>query len=163
VRRSRQRPRLASPEAIDLVLDRAGEDRFARRRAPIAERIWVDAVGLRVAERAKPEKLERGVLTVKVATSAWANELSMLSSEVLTRLRALGVAASELRFRVGEVEPPARPVERREARRVPPPASIPPALGHELASIADPELRETLARAVRANLAWQANVNPKRK
>ena len=70
--RRRRRRSLARPEAIEDVLARAGEDRFALHRPPVSSRIWAEAVGARIAERARPITLERGVLTVRAATSVWA-------------------------------------------------------------------------------------------
>src|SRR5579883_2039602 len=160
MRKRRRRPQLAAPEPLDGVLDRAGEDRFARARPPVSERVWRDAVGLRIADRARPVVLDRGVLTVRVATSVWANELSMLAPTILARLCERGVLVQELRFRVGPIEPPARPPERRSSQAVPAPAPLPKDIAQQLARIADPELREAVALAASANLAWRAHIDP---
>src|SRR5206468_2795155 len=56
------------------------------------------------------------------------------------------------------IEPPARPPERRITRRIPPPTALPPELADEVARVADDELRESIATAARANLAWQKHV-----
>ena len=72
----RRRRNLDAPESIEDLLDRAGEDRFAKRRPPIPMREWKVIVGPRIADRAHPITLERGILLVKVTTSVWANELS---------------------------------------------------------------------------------------
>ena len=149
---------MRAPESIDGVISRAGEDRFALHRDPISARVWREAVGARIADRAKPTTLERGILTIRAATSVWASELSMLSDTLLTRLRAAGIQVRELRFRVGAIEPPARPPERRITRRIPPPAALPPELADEVARVADADLRESIATAARANLAWQKHV-----
>lgn len=148
------------PETIEGVIDRAGEDRFALKRAPISERVWTAAVGARISDRAKPVSLERGVLIVKVATSVWANELSFLQDSLIARLRNSGIDVKEMRFRVGEIEPPARPPERRGSRAVPPPAPLPRELAVLLSRIEDKELKEAIALAARANLAWQENNDP---
>lgn len=156
--RKRPRPKLRAPESIETVIDRAGEDRFARNRPVVGERIWRDAVGLRIAERARPLSLERGVLTLRVTTSVWANELSLLAPTILERLRAQSVPVRELRFRVGPIEPPARPPERRTTRIIPGPAPIPPELEALLANVDDDELRAAIADAASANLSWRAHV-----
>lgn len=153
--RRRRRPVLRVPESIEGVIDRAGEDRFARRRSPIRPQVWSQAVGGRIADRAKPVDLVGGVLLVRVATSVWAHELSLLAPSLISRLRDAGVDVVEMRFRVGEIEPPARPPERRESRRVPPPAPLPRELAANLAAVEDVELKEVLALAASANLAWQ--------
>jgi len=147
---------LKAPETLEAVIERAGEDRFARNRPPVGERIWRDAVGLRIAERARPLSLERGVLTLRVATSVWANELSLLAPTILERLQAARVPVTELRFRVGPIDPPQRPPERRASCAVPPPAPLPAELSRVLADVADESLREAIASAASSNLAWRA-------
>jgi hypothetical protein len=151
----KRRAKLALPEPLDGVLTRAGESRFARRRAPLPERLWTDAVGHRIAERARPIGLEHSILTVRAATSVWANELSLLSDELILRLRARGVEVKELRFRVGPLQPTAPPPEPRETRAVPPPAALPGEMARTLEGVADEELKAVIADAARANLAWQ--------
>ena len=149
------RPRLRLPEGIDGVIARSGEDRFAPVRTPIPDHVWKEAVGVRIAERAKPVAIERGVLIVRAATSVWATELSLLTTTLVERLRAHGVMIHELRFRVGSIEPPPRPPERRMSRAVPPAGPLPRPLADTIAQIEDGELQVAIARAARANLAWQ--------
>src|SRR4029078_1347072 len=102
-KRRRRKPS-AAREPMEHLLDRAGEDRFARRRPPIPMREWKIVVGPRIADRAHPITLERGILLVKVPTSVWANELQMLAPELVARLRARGHAVDQLRFRVGPLD-----------------------------------------------------------
>jgi len=85
----------------------------------------------------------------------WANELSLLSDELIARLRARGVEVKELRFRVGPLQPTAPAPEPRETRKVPPPASLPGEMAEALEGVADDELKAVIAAAARANLAWQ--------
>jgi hypothetical protein len=155
VRPKPRRKRLDRPESLLGVLGRASESRFARDRPPVSDQEWEKAVGLRIADRARPVGLERGILTVRCATSVWASELSLLSSTLLERLQALGIAVKELRFRVGPLDPPARPLQARETRKVPPPARIPPELAAALDRVADDELKDAITNAARASLAWE--------
>jgi hypothetical protein len=157
-RRSRQR--LAAPEAMEAILDRAGESRFARVRSPIALEVWRDAVGARIAERARPLSLWDGVLLLRVPSSVWAHELSLLAGEVCERLRARGVQARELRFRVGSLEAVDRPPERRVARAVPTAFAVPPEVTRALGVVVDEGLRACIERAAAANLAWQSVARP---
>jgi hypothetical protein len=157
VTRRRRRPRLSAPEPLEGVIARAGEDRFAPTRTAVSDRIWTLCVGARIAERARPISLEGSTLTVRAATSVWASELSLLETAILERLRASGIEVTRLRFRVGPVEPPARPPERRATRKVPPPTALPPPVVTELAHVQDDELRGIIGRAAGANLAWQAH------
>jgi predicted nucleic acid-binding Zn ribbon protein len=135
--KKRGRKKLDAPEALEELLDRAGEDRFAKKRVPIPVREGRAAVGPRIADRARPWTLERGVLTVKVATSVWANELQMLAPELVARLKARGFAVDSMRFRVGQLDQNERPPERRTFRKVPPPKPLEPALKAEVAKAVD--------------------------
>jgi hypothetical protein len=146
------------PEALDAILARAGESRFARVRPPVPSNLWREAVGARIAEHARPVWLQGGTLVLRVASSVWAHELSFLAEEVLARLRRLGVDARTIRFRVGSVPAPAHAPERRIARRVPTGTAIPPELSRVLERVDDPPLRVAIARAASANLAWQSAV-----
>ena len=157
VRRS-SRKSLNAPEALDRILDRAGENRFARVKPPIAASVWRDAVGARIAEHAQPLSVTYGVVLLRTATSVWAHELSLLADEICTRLRARGVDARQLRFQVGPVAPIERPAERRIARVVPKASSLPPDVAVAMAKVDDRSLAATMAQAAAANLAWQSSV-----
>ncbi|WP_437570430.1 DUF721 domain-containing protein [Sorangium sp. So ce542] len=123
--------------------------------APMPFRDWEAAVGSRIAARARPLKLERGVLHVRAASSTWAQELSMLGDVITAQLRARGLAVQSLRFRVGKVEPVARPPWREEVRPAPKEAPLPSEVRRELGKVADPELRDAIAKAAARNLGWQ--------
>ncbi len=156
--RKGSRQPLARPEPIDAILSRAGESRFARVRPAVPEHLWRQAVGARIAEHARPVGLNAGALVLRVANSVWAHELSFLAEEVLARLRALGVDARTLRFRVGPVPAIDRPPERRVARCVPTGAVVPPELARALVAVGDDALRGAIERAAVSNLAWQSLV-----
>ncbi len=51
--------------------------------------IWNTAVGEQIAKATNPEKIERGVLTVRVEKSVWRNELSYLKKEIIEKLNKL--------------------------------------------------------------------------
>ncbi|KYF99740.1 hypothetical protein BE20_58395, partial [Sorangium cellulosum] len=123
--------------------------------APMPFRDWEAAVGSRIAARARPLKLERGVLHVRAASSTWAQELSMLGDVITAQLRARGLAVQSLRFRVGKVEPVARPPWREEVRPAPKEAPLPSEVRRELGKVPDPELRDAIAKAAARNLGWQ--------
>jgi len=156
----RFRQRLVHPEAMEAILERAGESRFARDRSPIAVKVWRDAVGARIAERARPLLLWDGVLLLLVPSSVWAHELSFLAAEVCARLRDRGVEARELRFRVGAVDAVERPPERRIARAVPQAFAVPAEVAQALDGVGDDGLRASIERAAAANLAWQSVSRP---
>jgi hypothetical protein len=124
--------------------------------SPIAFRDWEAAVGTRIAARARPLRLARGVLSVVAASATWAQELSLLSDAIIAELRARGVAVRSLRFRVGEVAPPDRPPQRGTPRTAPSRARLPRDLERDLADVGDPDLRAAIAIAASTNLGWQA-------
>jgi hypothetical protein len=157
LKRRRKRRRLDAPEPLDEVLDRAGENRFAKKQLPIPLAKWRAAVGPRIADRARPIALERGVLIVKVATSVWANELSMLSAQIIAKLALATFDVKSLRFRVGPLDVIEGIPNRRDYRKVPPPVALTPELERSLDLVQDDELRSAIERAARANLAWQTS------
>ncbi|WP_437988020.1 DciA family protein [Sorangium sp. So ce117] len=118
-------------------------------------REWEAAVGSRIAARARPLKLERGVLHVRAASSMWAQELSLLGDAITAQLRSRGLPVQSLRFRVGKVEPVARPPWREEVRPTPKEAPLPVEVRRELGKVADTELRDAIAKAAARNLGWQ--------
>ncbi len=116
---------------------------------------WRRAVGPRIAERTTPGTLRAGTLTVRVASAAWAQELSMLSDEIRRRLAEADIAVKEIRFRVDRGaagDRSARPTR----RATPPPAPLPVDLVERIGEIDDPELRTVIARAARHSLALDA-------
>lgn len=121
---------------------------------PVPLRDWETAVGSRIAARTRPIRLDRGMLVVGAASSAWAQELALLAEPILGQLRARGVAVTELRFRVGNVDPPERPFTRTEVRQAPPSVALPPELRDELVRVQDEALREAIRRAAARSLGW---------
>ncbi len=152
------RPRSAPvrPERLDAILTRTDVSRVAREREPIPASMWRDAVGARIAERARPLSLQDGTLTLLVASSVWAHELSLLTDDVRARLLERGVAVREVRFRVGQVQAAERDTAARASRAVPRRGPPPHELVAVLAAVADSELRAAIESAATANLAWQS-------
>jgi hypothetical protein len=145
-------------EPLGLVLSRDAALRVPAsiETSPIAARDWEAAVGSRIAARARPVRIDRGVLVVRTATATWAQELSLLSDAILSGLRARGIAVDALRFRVGHVEAPERPPSRSEVRVSPPEVPLPPSVLAVVERVGDPELRDAIAHAAARNLGWQA-------
>ncbi len=106
--------------------------------------IWEKAVPKRVLEHARPVSLKNGTLYVHVENSAWSQELSFLSEEILQAVRREVPEARvrKLRFRVAPL-PPVPPPRRRFVRKYEPLAlaELPPALAAEIAQIKDEDVR----------------------
>jgi predicted nucleic acid-binding Zn ribbon protein len=105
---------------------------------------WEAVAGPTIARRTQAISVERGVLLVRVATPAWAQELAFVRAELRERLRARsGVELADIRFLVGTVAPRlATPVPRCDPPATPAPDDAAIAAG--VAEVADPELREAL-------------------
>jgi hypothetical protein len=144
-------------DSVGRELARSGGDAGAALAEITA--VWPQAVGEAVSRQAWPLRVARdGTLHVATASSTWAFELDRLSPEIHQRLTALAgdSAPTKLRFRVGPIpEPAALPVASEEAPQRPFEAS--PETASEaaelVAEIADPELRQIVARAARASLS----------
>jgi hypothetical protein len=106
---------------------------------------WRRVVGERIAARTEPGPKRGRELLVYVASASWAQELSLLVSEIVVRLKAVGIHVDTVRFGVREIKPPARNGAARKltVRK----AALPSALNQQLAGIADAELRDAIAEA----------------
>src|SRR5882724_132446 len=153
-RKRARRSSSTSPEPIASVLLRSTGSE-PREGAPLPPRAWHDAVGDRIARRTRPIRIDRKVLTVRAATSVWAQELTFVAPSILARLNALGFEIEALRFRVGPVEVLDEPLRPKAVKSVPSARALPRELAKQLAHVGDGKLRESIARAAAANLAWQ--------
>jgi hypothetical protein len=143
-----------SPSSIGALLEQA-RDVSARAGGVVIDReAWRRAVGDRIAARTEPGRLRNGVLTLHVASAAWAQELSFFSADLLARVKALGVPASSLRFQVRPVATQ-KPLER-SAPQPRPRAVLPPDIEERLRQVEDPALRAAIAEAAALGLAARA-------
>lgn len=62
---------------------------------------WQEIVGKEIAERSRPRRLAGMTLHISVTTSTWANELSLMSEELIDRINAFTgeEVVKKLRFR----------------------------------------------------------------
>lgn len=146
----------AQPTALGEVLAQL-EPGNSPQPCPVPRDLWQQVVGPRIADRSEPLRLERDrTLVVRVASSSWAQELSLLSATILERLGAHNIPLRQLRFLVSSVEPVRRQSERFVRCSVPHPAALPSELCVALQSVEDPALRELIARAASSSLGEQA-------
>ena len=63
---------------------------------------WDEIVGNDLGSRTKPEKISRATLYISVTNSTWANELSMMSGQLLGKINNYigSDVIKELRFKV---------------------------------------------------------------
>lgn len=122
------------------------------RMAHIALGEWRRAVGERLAQKTLPERLDERTLTVRVPSSTWAQELSMLSQTVVERLRSMGHSVDRLRFHVvAQQQPVHAPVLHVER------AELPMQLRASLERIDDLDLRSALGQAAAYSLGRRPN------
>jgi predicted nucleic acid-binding Zn ribbon protein len=62
---------------------------------------WEDIVGVEISRKAKPEKIVRNTLYVSVASSTWANELGMMSNQLIDMINTFigEEAVKSIKFR----------------------------------------------------------------
>ncbi len=152
----RRKSSWAGPSPLGEVLAKSVDTNTQAEadNVPIDMETWRAVVGPRIAERSSPFHLEPdGVLQIRVATSVWAQELSLLSSAIIKRLRALGMRVTFLRFSVGRIQKSLRTTGRVIRRIVAPPIELPADLAADMMHIDDPELREVVMQAAAASLA----------
>lgn len=49
---------------------------------------WEEIVGMEISKKAKPERITRGILYISVTTSTWANELSLMSGQLIQKINS---------------------------------------------------------------------------
>jgi len=114
--------------------------------------VWSKAVGPRVAAQTRPDSIRRDVLYIKVANSAWMQQLHFMKQEILEKFTRLHPQEPirDIFFSIGEISAPAASPENR------PFSGITPALKardkkmieSSLSTVADQELREILKRTM---------------
>lgn len=115
-------------------------------------RAWREAVGDRISAQTRPETLRRDKLYVKVASSAWMQQLHFLKAEIIAKLnRALGKEeVREIFFSVGEI--PSRRAAENHAPSLPLPESLRERerriIEECVGCVADEELRDILRRVM---------------
>jgi predicted nucleic acid-binding Zn ribbon protein len=83
---------------INQFLKQSGlEKGVAQNRALV---IWEETVGSTIAKNTKPEDVSHGVLTIKVKTPAWRQELQFQKTDIINKLnQQLGKnTIKEIRF-----------------------------------------------------------------
>jgi predicted nucleic acid-binding Zn ribbon protein len=94
-------PRKGQPRRLDQILAPA-LGRLATSDEAKAYGAWARASGDQVAGGARPRNFSRGTLTVECTSSVWANELTYLGGQLMSRMDAMapGHPVKRLRFTV---------------------------------------------------------------
>lgn len=142
------------------LLDGARVVSAERGKVAIDRDTWRRLLGDRVARRTEPGGLSGGVLTIYVASAPWAQELSLLTNELLERLKPTKLRIVSVRFRVRQQiqsAAAAAQARRRSAARAP----MPNDLKQRVDAVEDPELRQLIADAAELWLGRTAKLSAK--
>lgn len=139
------------PAALGSLLASSREAAARFAGTAVDREQWRRVVGERIAARTEPGAKRGRELTVHVASASWAQELSLLVSEIVARLQAAGIGVDTVRFRVKEIAAPARdPAALKPVYRK---AQLPSTLSQQLEGIEDFELRAAIGEAAALWLA----------
>lgn len=128
----------------------------AELRAMRAFGWWERNLPERIRKNARPVQLNYGVLTIHAATAVWANELSYLTNDFLTRMKKelKSVAIRSIRVKVGPVPSAPPHVIQRPAKpvKVVLPSEMPDELARALAALPSDALRDVVTEAAGVSL-----------
>jgi hypothetical protein len=154
---------MKEPEKLSGAMRRAlkGLNLDQRMKEARAMALWPDVVGEMLAARTRPLHVNRGTLVVAVASSAWAQQLSLLKPQLIAKLaeRVGPNVIRDLRWRTGPQESLPGPEELASeagagGRALPPapplPASEAQAIARLTGGIPDAKLAERIARTLEA-------------
>lgn len=137
-RRRRRTTPEGSREALLATFKKMGLSDQVRKLQIFA--LWGSVVGPRIAKRTEPFTFSRGVLTLKVQSAAWQNELTYLEEDLLKKINtavgerwvtSIRIVAGAPRKRVDRKPPPLPPLSEPDRRVVESTA----------AEISDPDVR----------------------
>jgi predicted nucleic acid-binding Zn ribbon protein len=103
---SRKEPPSPIGQALASYLKQSGFSKRLQQAGIIEE--WATLVGPQIAAVTAPESVTQdGLLRVRVATAAWANELSLMTPRILARLNAGRTGrVREIRWVPGPIDRP---------------------------------------------------------
>lgn len=124
----------------------AGKPAEKRMRESKVWRVWGETVGAQIAAKAAPAAFRDGVLTVRVASSPWMQQLSLMKPDLIDHLnKALGeTLVKELFFKIGTPSPSGDKAVVKKKKSRPITAAEQQWVCSQTEEIADPELRQAL-------------------
>jgi len=136
-----------APASLGSLLSRTQSTLLEKSGRLVDRATWRRLLGDRIARHSMPDRLNSGELTVIVSSPSWGQELSLLSSEIIDRLRQSGLEVTSLRYRVGSIDV-------QEVRHLPPRTPVPDGvlpgeLEATLRGISDAELRQAITSAAK--------------
>lgn len=137
--------RISRPQGLGRILDRWVRKSHRYESVLICrfQLRWSLLVGHRIAERTRPVKLAKGVLTIHVANSAWLNELSFLKDQLCQQINTQNGSkvVYQLRLKIGSLAPLPQANSKKESQRQS--AIIPPEIKEKAYLEAEEELKDS--------------------
>jgi predicted nucleic acid-binding Zn ribbon protein len=92
-----------APRSLSVALERLASSLEPATPLARVQKIWEAAVGPAIAAAARPSAEHDGVLTVTCSAAVWAQELDLMSGDLVSRLNTAldGDVVRELRCRTG--------------------------------------------------------------
>ncbi|MDD5622311.1 MAG: DUF721 domain-containing protein [Actinomycetota bacterium] len=77
-------------ENIGSIIDNVVKKMDIKRKLNISSIFnrWEEIVGTEIYKKSKPERIIRGILYISVSTSTWANELSLMSGQLIEKINS---------------------------------------------------------------------------
>lgn len=72
--------------AVNLFLRKSGLEKGVHQEMALL--VWDDAVGESIAAQTEPEKVEHGVMVVKVSTPTWRQELQLKKTDIIKEVNS---------------------------------------------------------------------------
>ena len=92
----------SSTKAISVAIQELAQNFGIDKKLQQYEAVtrWASIVGPQIAKETEPQKIEKGLLLVRVRTGVWRNELTMRKQEIIARLnREIGIdAVKDIKF-----------------------------------------------------------------
>ena len=88
-----------APRRLDAALVSLADDLAPQTLLGDVQRAWRQAVGSTIAAQAQPTAERGGVVTISCSASVWAQELDLMSAQILERLNQALPAGTVSRLR----------------------------------------------------------------
>lgn len=77
-----------APRPLEAAFGRLADELAPETMLAEAQRVWPSAVGEAIAAEAQPTAERGGVVTISCSSSVWAQELDLMSPQIVERLNA---------------------------------------------------------------------------
>jgi hypothetical protein len=152
-----KRPKMKRPLAIAALLETvfAGKPAQKRIREAKAWQFWEVAVGAHIAGKATPVAFRDGILSVRVSSSAWMQQLSLMKPDIIAQLNSAisEPLVKDLFFRQGTVQQKAEELSIAGLPKRSLSADEKELLLEQTAAVADPDLRDAFISLFSSQLA----------